>query len=132
MAAESYPDECWTFDHPVALAAFKVADRLDGTDHSALCKKWIALAKEKLVRKPTGLLVSSYQTDGTPLDGPEGSTIWMVVHCLQAVDEGFARDQYQRARKELGRITLGFLATASSGPPRGRDPGTSTLGPLSR
>jgi hypothetical protein len=24
------------------------------------------------------------------------------------VDEGFARDQYQRARKELGRITLGF------------------------
>ena len=58
--------------------------------------------------KPTGLLVSSYQTDGTPLDGPEGSTIWMVVHCLQVVDEPFARDQYQRARKELGRITLGF------------------------
>jgi hypothetical protein len=108
MAAESYPDECWTFDHAVALAAFKVADRLDGTDHSALCQKWIAIAKEKLVHKATGLLVSSYQVDGTPLDGPEGSTIWMVVHCLQAVDEGFARDQYQRARKELGRITLGF------------------------
>ena len=108
MAAESYPDECWTFDHAVALAAFKVADRLDGTDHSALCQKWIALAKEKLVHKPTGLLVSSYQTDGTPLDGPEGSTIWMVVHCLQVVDERFARDQYRRARKELGRITLGF------------------------
>ena len=31
MAAESYPDECWTFDHTVALAAFKLADRLDGT-----------------------------------------------------------------------------------------------------
>ena len=108
MAAESYPDECWTFDHAVALAAFKVADRLDGTDHSALCKKWIAMAKEKLVHKETGLLISSSQTDGTPLDGPEGSTIWMVVHCLQVVDEPFARDQYQRARKELGRVVLGF------------------------
>jgi hypothetical protein len=108
MAAESYPDECWTFDHAVALAAFKVGDRLDGTDHSAICRKWIALAKEKLVHKPTGLLVSSYQTDGTTLDGPEGSTIWMVAHCLQVVDEGFARDQYRKARQELGRITLGF------------------------
>ena len=108
MAAESYPDECWTFDHAVALAAFKVADRLDGTDHSALCREWVAIAKEKLVHKATGLLVSSYEIDGTPLDGPEGSTIWMVVHCLQVVDEAFARDQYQRSRKELGRTTLGF------------------------
>jgi hypothetical protein len=108
MAAESYPDECWTFDHAVALAAMKMADRLDGTDHSALCQKWISLAKQKLLDKQTGLLVSSFQTDGTPLDGPEGSTIWMVVHCLQAVDGPFARDQYQRARKELGRILLGF------------------------
>jgi hypothetical protein len=108
MAAESYPDECWTFDHAVALAAFKVADRLDGTDHSVLCKQWISIAKEKLVHKATGLLVSSFETDGTQLDGPEGSTIWMVVHCLQVVDEPFARDQYQRARKELGQVLLGF------------------------
>jgi hypothetical protein len=32
----------------------------------------------------------------------------MAAHCLQAVDEPFARDQYDRARKELGRTTLGF------------------------
>ncbi len=108
MAAESYPDECWTFDHAVALAAFKVADRLDGTDHSALCKQWIEIAKQKLVDKQTGLLVSSFDTDGAHLDGPEGSSIWMVVHCLQVVDEQFAQDQYQRARKELGRTILGF------------------------
>ncbi len=108
MAAESYPNECWTFDHAVALAAFKIADRLDRTDHSALCRKWVGIAREKLVHKETGLLVSSFQTDGTPLDGPEGSTIWMVAHCLQVVDEAFARDQYKRARKELGRIVLGF------------------------
>ncbi len=108
MAAESYPDECWTFDHAVALAAFKLADRLDGTDHSALCKRWVGIAKEKLVHKETGLLVSSFETDGTQLDGPEGSTIWMVVHCLQVVDEPFAQDQYERTRKELGRVVLGF------------------------
>jgi hypothetical protein len=108
MAAESYPDECWTFDHAVALAAFKVADRLDGTDHSALAKQWLAIAKTKLIHEKTGLLVSSYSTEGLVLDGPEGSTIWMVVHCLQVLDDAFARDQYQRARKELGRVLLGF------------------------
>jgi hypothetical protein len=108
MAAESYPNECWTFDHAVALAAFKMGDRLDGTDHAALCQRWIAVARDKLVDKATGLLVSSFETDGTPLDGPEGSTIWMVAHCLAVVDQAFARDQYERARKELGRVVLGF------------------------
>jgi hypothetical protein len=108
MAQESYPDECWTFDHAVALAAFKIGDKLDGTEHSALCRAWIEMAKRRLVHKETGLLVSSYDTKGNQLDGPEGSTIWMVTHCLAVVDEAFARDQYQRARKELGRTTLGF------------------------
>jgi hypothetical protein len=39
MAAESYPDECWTFDHGVSLAASKVADRLDGTRHRSLLQR---------------------------------------------------------------------------------------------
>jgi len=105
---ESYPDECWMFDHAVALAAIRMADRLDGTDHSALSREWIAMAKRKLVHRQSGLLVSSFTTGCQPLDGPEGSTIWMVAHCLQLVDKDFARDQYDRARKELGRTTLGF------------------------
>ena len=108
LMLESYPDECWTFDHCVALVALRAADRLDGTDHSALVRDWLAMAKQKLVHDKSGLLVSSFATDGRHLDGPEGSTLWMVTHCLQAVDEKFATDQYQRARKELGEITLGF------------------------
>lgn len=108
MVLESYPNECWMFDHCVALAAIRVADRLDGTDHSGLCRDWIAMAKQRLVHRESGLLVSSFTADAQLLDGPEGSSIWMVAHCLQAVDEDFARDQYQRARKELGEITLGF------------------------
>jgi len=42
------------------------------------------------------------------MDGPEGSTIWLVAHCLALIDPEFARDQYQRARSELGRTLLGF------------------------
>ncbi len=106
--AESYPDECWTFDHAVALAAIKLADHLEGTDHSALLRDWVAMAKRKLVHRESGLLVSSFTLRGDPLDGPEGSTLWMVAHCLQIVDEDFARDQYRRARKELGRTVSGF------------------------
>lgn len=108
MILESYPDECWTFDHCVALDAIKMADCLDGTDHSQLIHDWIAMAKQKLVDPKSGLLISSFTTRGAPLSGPEGSSLWMISHTLQLLDPDFARDQYQRARKQLGTVTLGF------------------------
>jgi hypothetical protein len=108
LGLESYPDECWTFDHVVALAAIRTTDYLDGGDHSRLIRDWVAMAKKRLVHPASGLLVSTYALDDTPLIGPEGSSLWMVAHCLQWVDEDFARDQYERTRRELGRTTLGF------------------------
>lgn len=108
LVLESYPDECWTFDHCVALAAIRLADVLDGADHSELIRDWLAMAKQNLVHPESGLLVSSFTTRRQVLDGPEGSTLWMVCHCLQLLDEEFARDQYQRAHRELGEVTLGF------------------------
>jgi len=108
MLLESYPDECWMFDHCVALDAIKMSDYLDGTDHSKLIHDWITMAKQKLVDPKSGLLISAFTTHGAPLIGPEGSSIWMVAHSLQLLDPDFARDQYQRARKELGAVTLGF------------------------
>jgi len=108
MLLESYPDEGWTFDHCVALDAIKMADWLDGSNHSVLIRNWLAMAKQKLVDPKTGILISSFEVDGTPLAGPEGSSIWMVAHSLQLLDDDFARDQYQRARTHLGAITLEF------------------------
>lgn len=108
MLLESYPDECWMFDHCIALDAIKLTDHLDGSDHLALIHAWIAMAKQKLVDPKSGLLISACETRGTATYGPEGSSIWMLAHSLQPLDEDFARDQYQRARKELGAITLGF------------------------
>jgi hypothetical protein len=105
---ESYPDECWTFDHAVALAAMRVGDRLDGTDHSLVINHWLVFAKAKLVHRRTGLLVSSFTAGGVPLDGPEGSSIWLIAHCLQVLDPEFARDQYDRARRELAQTHCGF------------------------
>jgi hypothetical protein len=126
---ESYPDECWMFDHAVALAAIRMADRLDGTDHSALCREWLDMAKHKLIHPESGLLISSFTTDCQPLDGPEGSTLWMVAHCLQLVDPDFARDQYERARKELGRTTLGF-SYAREWPASWKGPADIDSGPI--
>ena len=108
FSAESYPDECWTFCNTVALAAITISDILDGRDHSDFCEQWIDMAKQKLVDSRTGILFSSYSLDGRPIDGPEGTTIWMTSHCLQIVDEEFAQDQYNRAKKELARDILGF------------------------
>jgi hypothetical protein len=108
LAVESYPDECWLFDHAMALAAFRLADVLDGTDHRPLTQAWLTTAKRTLIHPPTGLLVSNYTAEGQPMVGPEGSSIWVAIHCLRLVDEEFARDQYRRARRELGRELLGF------------------------
>jgi hypothetical protein len=108
LVLESYPDECWMFDHVVALDALRAADCLDGSDHSALVRDWLAMAKKNLIHPASGLLISSFGADRTHLDGPEGSSLWMVAHGLQLLDEDFARDQYARARKTIGRTTLGF------------------------
>lgn len=108
LAAESYPDECWTFDHANALAAFRIADVLDGTDHRALIEGWLAQAKARLVDPATGMLVSSYHLDGTVKDGPEGSTLWLAAHALELVDPAFAREQYALARQHLGHSIAGF------------------------
>jgi hypothetical protein len=111
LCAESYPNECWLFCNTVALAAVRMADVLDGSDHSPFLSSWIDTAKAKLVDAKTGMLISAFAVDGTPAEcasGPEGSSIWMASHMLQIVDEEFARDQYRRARRELGRSFLGF------------------------
>lgn len=108
LAVESYPNECWVFDHAMALAALKLADVLDSTAHQNLAQAWLATARTRLIHAETGLLVSTYTVNGEPLAGPEGSSIWVAAHCLRLVDEDFARDQFQRARRELGRELLGF------------------------
>ena len=121
LSAESYPDECWTFCNSVALAVMTISDVLDGRDHSEFAKKWLDTAKAKLIDPRTGLLYSSYTLNGRPKDGPEGSTIWMVSHCLQLVDEKFAKDQYERAKRELAREILGF-GFAREWPPSWKGP----------
>jgi len=95
------------FDHCVALAAIRLADRLDGTDHSALihdCLRW----RKKSWSIPNPVAGVQLTEIGRPLDGPEGSSIWVVCHFLQFLDADFARAQYELARRQLGEITLGF------------------------
>ncbi len=108
LFAESYPDECWTFDNANALAALRMSDALDGTDHRPLCREWVERAKERLLDRGTGILLSTVTLSGKRIEGPEGSTIWMAAHALQLADEAFARDQYDRARRELRRRICGF------------------------
>ncbi|MGE0789671.1 MAG: hypothetical protein AB7S26_28620 [Sandaracinaceae bacterium] len=108
MSAESYPDECWTFCNTLALAAIRVSDSVTGDDHAELLHGWLRTAQDHLIDPETGLLVSSFRHDGTPLDGPEGSSIFLAAHMLTLVDPSFARDQYERARHELGASFAGF------------------------
>lgn len=109
--AESYPDECWVFCNTISLVAIRISDRLCHTDHSAFLADWVRIAKEKLIDPKTGLLRSAFTLDGAPIasaKGPEGSSIWMACHWLQIIDEPFAREQYDIARKELLNSIFGF------------------------
>jgi hypothetical protein len=106
--AESYPDECWMFDHAMALAALCATDALEGTNHREFARQWLNKVREKVVHKDTGLLCSSFSLNGEISDGPEGSSIWLIAHCLQLVDAGFAEDQYRLAKRELARVVKGF------------------------
>ncbi len=108
LSGESYPDECWTFCNTTALAALRLYDAAGGGDHAELAAAWVSLAKRLLVEPQTGLLVSSFRYDGSWLDGPEGSSLWMTAHNLLLIDEDFARDQYRRSRQQLGIEVLGF------------------------
>lgn len=116
LCAESYPDESWLFCNSIALASIKVGDYLDGTDHSEFFAKWLASAKANLIDKETGLLVSSFDFEGKRIsDGPEGSTIWLVAHCLKLLDPEFAAEQYKLATKHL-RTSMGYFGYAYEWP----------------
>ena len=108
LGAESYPDECWTFDHAMALAAIRMADHVTGDNHTSLLQLWLSMAKERLIDPATGMLISSYTTKCDPLDGPEGSSFWFAVHALRLVDEDFAAQQYRLGRNHLRRSLCGF------------------------
>jgi len=108
LFGESYPNEVWVFCNAVAVAAIQIADRTEHTDHHELVARWLASARAHFIDQRTGLLVSRTTHDGRVIEGPEGSTIWLVAAMLREVDPAFARDQYDRAKHELAGSVLGF------------------------
>jgi hypothetical protein len=129
MCAESYPDECWMFCNTLGAAAVKISDHVDGRDHGAFLATWLTTVKAKLRDEKSGMLVSSFTYRGEALDGPEGSSIWMVAHCLKLIDPDFAQEQYELARKQLGREVLGF-GYAREWPPTWAGPEDVDSGPI--
>jgi hypothetical protein len=116
LLPESYPDEAWLFCNTNALVALRMADALDGSDHGPLIERWVAHARASLLEESTGLLGSEFTWDGVMLDGPEGSSVWLVATNLLVLDEPFARDQYARAREALYRSLLGLGYAREWGP----------------
>lgn len=110
LLGESYPDEAWMFCNAVALAAIRLHDTNQGEPdrHAALFARWVANARVRFVDRETGLLASKLGYRGDVREGPEGSTIWLVATMLGTIDEPFARDQYERAKRELRGGSFGF------------------------
>ncbi len=105
LCAESYPDECWLWCTPLALASIKVFDILEGSDHSPLFARFERTARQRLIQPETGLLYSAVTLDGRMIHPPEGSTLWIGVQCLLPVAPDLAREQYAQLKEKLiGRI----------------------------
>ena len=110
LMAESYPNECWMFDNTLALAALAVTAHVLGhpvLGADTLTHRWLENAP-RLTNPHTGLLVASTTWKGGTLDGPEGSSAFAVAHFLELVDPKLARDQYERAKRQLVARPLGF------------------------
>jgi len=98
------------FDNTLALAALAVTAHVLGhpvEGAEALTRRWLANAP-RLTDPHTALLVASTTWEGGALDGPEGSSAFAVAHFLELVDPPLARDQYERAKRELVVRPLGF------------------------
>jgi len=110
LLGESYPDEVWIFCNTVALAAVRLHDASEGAPdrHAELFRRWVASARATVVDRGVGLLVARTTLDGATVEGPEGSTLWLAAAMLRIVDDDFAREQYARARAELGGSFAGF------------------------
>jgi hypothetical protein len=116
LLPESYPNEAWLFCNTNALVALRMADALDGSDHADLVERWVTRAKSELVEESTGMLGSEFTWDGQVMDGPEGSSIWLVAINLMLLDEPFGRDQYERAHEALVDDFMGMSYAREWGP----------------
>lgn len=108
LLAESYPGEAWLFCNTNALVAIRMADVLDGSDHRGLIARWVAHARASLIDASSGLLGSEFTWHGAPLDGPEGSSLWLVAANLRLLDDTLAQQQYARAKQVLLGNLLGL------------------------
>lgn len=125
---ESYPDEAWLFCVTNALVAVRMADGLDGTDHNALIDAFRARAPS-LLHAPSGLLNSELTSAGASLDGPEGSSLWLVATNLRLLYPDLAQAQYDGGTRDLYHQLFG-LGYASEWGPSWRGPVDVDSGPI--
>lgn len=104
---ESYPDECWAFCNGFAALGLQLDMRTSSRSHAAALNRHHTTTAA-LVEPETGMLQSEYTYAGRPMDGPEGSSIYLVTTLLKRTHPTLGAAQYALARTHLLRSFLGF------------------------
>lgn len=125
---ESYPDEGWAFCNAFAALALTFDAAWRGADHTHTLTRW-RTGLDALTDPQTGMLISSYTWAGRPLDGPEGSSLFLVLGHLAVLDPELGRAQYALAREHLLRGMAGF-GWAREWPSGWRGPTDIDSGPI--
>jgi hypothetical protein len=102
---ESYGNECWGFCNAFAAAALATDEMTSSRSHADTLSTYLA---NRPIESESGMMQSEYTTTGSPLDGPEGSSLFLIATLLERVAPGLGAKQYALARKSLLRSLLGF------------------------
>ncbi len=107
---ETYPYETYPPDNSVAAASLRVADMTIGTNYKKLVDEWIEQSK-KIEYPSNGLIVFQIESKiGKPLQACRGSNIGWNSFFLPLIDEGYAKEQFERFKKNMLWHFLGIAA----------------------
>lgn len=127
---ETYPGQTWTADNVVAYAAIALFDRVHGTDHGALFRRFEAHARRHLLDPDTGTIVFRADRGGRGFGRSRGSGVGWNGFYLPFFAPELAAEQYERAKAAF-LVRLPFGAAALREWPPGLDrPGDVDSGPL--
>lgn len=108
MIPETYAGERYPVDTAAGIASIGLHDRVTGSDHGPLLRRWTARLKQDWV--VDGLVVQAVSAKGTATDAPRGSGTFLAAWFLGWWDGALAAELYAGGRAAVYQEMMGLGA----------------------
>ncbi|UII19660.1 hypothetical protein [Fulvivirga ligni] len=107
---QSYNQLSWPADTYVAMASLANYDKAFAPKYQNLIKGWLGRSEE-LVDSSTKMIPHqvNYQ-NGTPIQGPRGCSMVLILRMLKEIYQEFANDQYAKLKEQFVSSAVGLPA----------------------